>query len=92
MAQGDYADCIRLVGIFHKAFRRQWYTINKTYGFEIHDARLGGLMCRLESCMERLTDYANGAIDQIEELREPLLPYKDTYVTSWAEMISANLA
>ena len=91
LAEGDYADCIRLVDTFHKAFRRQWYAINKTYGFEIHDARLGGLKCRLESCMERLVDYANGKISEIAELEEPLLPYKDTYVTHWSEMISANI-
>jgi hypothetical protein len=30
-------------------------------------------------------------IPEIAELKEPLLPYKDTYVTSWAEMISANI-
>ena len=91
LAKDDYAACIQLVDRFHKAFRRQWYSINKTYGFEIHDARLGGLKCRLESCMERLTDYANGEISEIAELSAPLLPYKDTYVTSWAEMISANI-
>jgi hypothetical protein len=91
LAEGDYTDCIRLVDIFHKSFRRQWYSINKTYGFEIHDARLGGLKCRLESCKERLLDYANGVIPEIAELTEPLLPFKDTYVTSWAEMISANI-
>lgn len=91
LAESDYADCIRLVGVFHKSFRRQWYAVNKTYGFEIHDARLGGLQCRLESCKERLCDYANGMIPEIAELKEPLLPYKDTYVTSWAEMISANI-
>ena len=91
LAEGDYADCIRLVDVFHKAFRRQWYSVNKTYGFEIHDARLGGLKCRLESCKERLIAYANGEISEIAELKEPVLPYRDTYVTSWAEMISANI-
>ncbi|MBQ2987903.1 MAG: beta-N-acetylhexosaminidase [Clostridia bacterium] len=91
LAQNDYAECIRLVDAFHKAFRRQWYAVNKTFGFEVHDARLGGLKCRLESCMERLTDYAEDRISDIAELDEPLLPYKDTYVTSWAEMISANI-
>ena len=91
LAESDYADCIRLVDTFHKAFRRQWYSVNKTYGFEVHDARLGGLKCRLESCKERLCDYANGVISEIAELKEPVLPYRDTYVTSWAEMISANI-
>ena len=91
LASGDYNECIRLVDSFHKAFRHQWYSINKTYGFEVHDARLGGLRCRLESCRDRLIDYANGVITEIEELKEPLLPYKDTYVTSWRETISANI-
>jgi hypothetical protein len=91
LATDDYNECIRLVDSFHKAFRRQWYSINKTYGFEIHDARLGGLKCRLESCRDRLIDYANGEISDIAELKEPLLPYKDTYVTHWSEMISANI-
>ena len=91
LAEKDYTECIRRVDIFHKAFRRQWYAINKTYGFEVHDARLGGLKCRLESCRDRLIDYANGEISDIAELKEPLLPYKDTYVTHWSEMISANI-
>ena len=91
LAESDYTECIRLVELFHKAFRRQWYSINKTYGFEVHDARLGGLKCRLESCRERLIDYANGVIPEIAELKEPLLPFQDTYVTSWSEMISANI-
>ena len=91
LAEEDYTECIRRVDIFHKAFRRQWYAINKTYGFEVHDARLGGLRCRLESCRDRLIDYAVGKIEEIEELKEPLLPYKDTYVTSWRETISANI-
>ena len=91
LAEEDYTECVRRVDIFHKAFRRQWYAINKTYGFEVHDARLGGLRCRLESCRDRLIDYAVGKIEEIEELKEPLLPYKDTYVTSWRETISANI-
>jgi len=91
LATEDYTECIRLTDVFHKSLRRQWYAINKTYGFEIQDARLGGLKGRLESCRERLIAYANGEISTIEELCESLLPYKDTFVTSWAEMISANI-
>ena len=70
---------------------RKQYTINKTYGFEVQDARLGGLKRRLENCRERLLAYANGEIEQIEELEETLLPMKDTFITSWAEMVSANV-
>ena len=91
LAKNDYAETCLLLEKFYHAFRRQWYRINKTFGFEVQDARLGGLKCRLLSCKERLLEYADGKISAIAELEEPLLPYKDTYVTSWSEMISANI-
>lgn len=91
LAENDYTEAIRLLDEFYGAFRRQWYEINKTFGFEVQDARLGGLKRRLESCKERLIDYADGKISEIAELAEPLLPYKDTFVTSWGEMISSNI-
>jgi hypothetical protein len=91
LAEADYTDAVLLLEEFYKAFRRQWYEINKTFGFEVQDARLGGLKRRWESCKERLIDYADGKISEIAELAEPLLPFKDTYVTSWAEMISSNI-
>lgn len=91
LAETDYAECIILLEKFYKAFRSQWYTINKTYGFEVHDARLGGLSRRLESCRERLLSYSNGDIAEIAELEEKLLPMDDTYITSWAEMVSSNV-
>ena len=91
LAEQDYTECITRLDAFYKAFRQQWYAINKTYGFEIHDARLGGLSRRLENCKERLLSYVNGEIAEIAELEEKLLPMKDTYIPSWAEMISSNI-
>ncbi|MBR7161588.1 MAG: beta-N-acetylhexosaminidase [Clostridia bacterium] len=91
LAEDDYTEAIHLLDEFYKAFRRQWYTVNKTFGFEVQDARLGGLKRRLESCKERLIDYADRKITEIAELEEPLLPLKDTYITSWSEMISSNI-
>jgi hypothetical protein len=90
LSDGDVAECIRLTDAFYESFRAQWYAVNKTYGFEVQDARLGGLSRRLSSCRERLLDYSSGKIDVISELCEDILPMDDTYVTSWAEMISAN--
>lgn len=91
LAEQDYTECITRLDTFYKAFRQQWYAINKTYGFEIHDARLGGLSRRLENCKERLLSYVNGEIAEIAELEEKLLLMKDTYIPSWAEMISSNI-
>ena len=90
LAEGDVTECIRRVDAFYESFRTQWYAVNKTYGFEVQDARLGGLSRRLLSCRERLIDYADGNIAEIAELCEEILPMDDTYITSWAEMISAN--
>lgn len=90
LAEQDYTACIDSLDTFYKAFRKQWYTVNKPYGFEVHDARLGGLSRRLEHCRERLLSYACGEISEIAELEEKLLPMKDTYVTSWAEMVTSN--
>lgn len=86
----EYGECIGRVEAFYASFRRRWYEINKPYGFEIHAARLGGLIRRLDDCRLRLVGYAKGEIEEIPELNEPILPFDDTYVTSWEEMISAN--
>ena len=91
LAETDYNACITLLDVFYHAFRDQWYSVNKTYGFEVQDARLGGLARRLESCRDRLIAYASGKTTEISELEEPLLPMKDTYITSWGEMITSNI-
>lgn len=90
LAENDIAECIRRTDAFYESFRAQWYAVNKTYGFEVQDARLGGLSRRLASCRDRLLDYADGKIPEIAELCEEILPMDDTYITSWAEMISEN--
>ena len=75
---------------FHKNYRLQWELVNKPFGFEIQDARIGGLIMRLSTCRERILELVSGKVEKIEELEEPVLPMDDTYITSWGEMISAN--
>ena len=91
LAEEDYNECLDRLQIFYEQYRHQWFTVNKPYGFEIQDARLGGLSRRLEHCRDRLLDYADGKTDRIDELEEGLLPLRDTCVCSWAEMISASV-
>ena len=90
LAENDYTEALALVRRFYEVYRRQWMSVNKSYGFEIQDVRLGGLMCRIENCKHRLLQYANGEIARIEELEEQVLPIGDTCVPSYAEMVSAN--
>ena len=60
---------------FHKAFYTLWHTDNKSQGWEIQDARIGGLIQRVCTCKMRLQLYLSGKIEKIEELEEKVLPY-----------------
>lgn len=60
---------------FIATFRHQWYKENKTFGFATQEVRLGGLKERLYSTALRLADYADGNIERIEELEQPVLSF-----------------
>ena len=78
---------------FYKNFRALWTRENKPFGFEVHDARFGGLKQRLTSCKERLEDYISGKIDCIEELEKEILPYRETptlYFNIYRRLISVS--
>lgn len=90
LAENEYSECLARLERFYRAYRTQWYKVNKTYGFEVQDARLGGLMQRMKSCRERLLAYCDGAITDIAELAEPVLANDGGNVPSWREMVSAN--
>ena len=63
----------KAVDAFYKAFRDLWHKENKPEGFEVQEARLGGLMLRLKSCRERLTAYLDGKEESLPELEIVLL-------------------
>ncbi len=58
---------------FYESFAFSWLKEKKAQGLEIHDARLGGLQNRLLRCAERIEQYANGELLEIEELNEDIL-------------------
>ncbi len=72
-----YDEILVALDKFYRNFKNQWFIENKPEGFEIQDARLGGLYFRIRHCKERLSDYIDGKIDRIEELELPLLPYRE---------------
>ncbi|MBR3893751.1 MAG: beta-N-acetylhexosaminidase [Clostridia bacterium] len=75
LAENEYTRLIKLIGIYARAFERQWFADNKPHGFDVQDNRLGGLIHRTDACRRRLLDYVNGKIDRIDELEEKLLPF-----------------
>ncbi len=74
----EYAVCLARLENFYAKFKALWHKENKGFGFEVHDARLGGVMLRLKSCKERLLAYVNGEIEGIEELEAEILPCFNT--------------
>lgn len=72
-----YDEILTALDKFYRDFKNQWFTENKPEGFEIQDARLGGLYFRIRHCKERLLDYCEERIDSIDELEQELLPFKN---------------
>ena len=72
-----------LVERFHDSFRKQWMIENKSFGFEVTDIRVGGVMTRLNTCANILEEYIRGEIEHIEELEmeqlDPRTPLDPDY-------------
>ncbi len=82
---------------FLRAFRKQWYRENKTFGFITQEIRIGGLMARLDSVRERLQAYVSGETEAIEELAAEPLPVKPEqngqYISynNWHNIVAAGI-
>ncbi len=90
LATEEYTALEQAVNVFYRSFRHLWFTENKPHGFDIQDIRLGGLCRRIASCKERLLDYCHGAIAEIPELMEEILPCP-RMGHSWARTASVNV-
>lgn len=89
----DYKKAIKKVEEFYYAFRKQWFLENKPHGFDVQDIRLGGLLRRMTSCLERLCDLRDGKIDFIEELLEETNDRfcPDCLYNNWSITATANV-
>ncbi|GAA0292679.1 hypothetical protein GGQ92_002678 [Gracilibacillus halotolerans] len=75
IATTELPKIMRRVEALKQAHKVQWLTLNKPFGWEVLDIRYGGLISRLATAIERLTDYVDGNLDKIEELEQERLPY-----------------
>lgn len=77
---------------FHNSFYSLWHKENKPQGWEIQDARIGGLMQRIKTCTKRLRAYLDGEIVRIEELEEELMKQNEYLVNNiYADLISRSI-
>lgn len=78
------------------AWREFWYATRKAAGYEVIDLRLGALVQRMESAGRRMNLFADGKVDDIEELsaaKLPLATYKDGkigMVTCWKDITTPS--
>ena len=92
-AADDCGKAIFNLNAFHRSFYDLWHRENKPFGWEIQDARLGGLRARLATCQKRLCMYQFGLLEKLDELEEELLPVKENETVSlnnYAATISWN--
>lgn len=95
----DYDAALERLDAFYAAYEQQWMHENKPQGFDVVDLRIGGQRQRLLHCRDRLLAYAEGRLDRIEELEEPVLDCcceekadgQATRAISWHEIASANV-
>lgn len=64
----DLPELHRRVDELRRAHRDQWHRIYKPFGWEVLDIRYGGLLARIDTAIQRVTDYLQGTIGNIEEL------------------------
>lgn len=95
----DYDAALERLDAFYAAYEQQWMHENKPQGFDVVDLRIGGQRQRLLHCRDRLLAYAEGRLDRIEELEEPVLDCcceetadgKAARAIFWHEIASANV-
>lgn len=68
-----YGTLLRRVEKFYQLFKAQWERDNKPVGFEIQTVRIGGMLQRLQDCIQRMKAYICGKVESIPELETPQL-------------------
>ncbi|MBR2330433.1 MAG: family 20 glycosylhydrolase, partial [Clostridia bacterium] len=78
---------------FHQSLYTLWNKENKPQGWEIQDARIGGLIMRIDTCQKRLKEYLSGKVANIPELEEEVLKILDgsqIAMNNYGKLVSFN--
>ena len=92
--ENELPELSRRIIILRKYHKELWFKTNKPFGWEVHDVRYGSLLMRIETVIDRLSDYLEGRINKIEELEQQRLSYsKNTglvFCNKFTRMVSAS--
>lgn len=98
IADKDIPLAVSNIETFLKSFKHRWETDSKSFGFDIQEIRIGGLIYRLKGAADKILDYLDGKLERIEELEAPRLlmdknhpavPYG--YNTTWTDAASSSI-
>ncbi|MNZ93767.1 hypothetical protein D3C78_1128510 [compost metagenome] len=76
---------------FITAYHAQWMEENKIFGLDVFDIRMGGLVQRIQTAMNRIHDYLSGHVANLEELEQEVLYFDGLDHEGETKAISANL-
>ena len=75
IAKEDIPALMVLLDDFYHTFEQQWNLENKSFGFEVQCARIGGVKQRMKYTKEILERYLAKEVAQIDELEAEYLPF-----------------
>jgi hypothetical protein len=79
IARQELAELYPKVNSLRILHRKLWLQTNKPFGWEIIDIRYGGLLARINSTIDRITDFVCGKVDELEELEAKRLKYQGEF-------------
>lgn len=98
LVENEYKPLLKKLDSFLNALHHQWMKENKPHGFQIQEIRIGGLIQRTKSCINRLKLFIDGKITSIPELEEELLDVKGngnnfnkTPITTYGHLETASV-
>ena len=85
---------------FYRVFRSQWKRENKSFGFEVHDIRIGGMKQRLADVQRSIEEYLDGDKTALDELKEEKLRFYVNFnnedninlaANNWKKYVTPNI-
>lgn len=99
LVEVELTELYKNIDALRLAHRNQWFKSYKAFGWEVLDIRYGGLLARVNSTRDRLKDFIEGRVDNIEELEQERLyfdgeknkeDFKLPFCNDYLMIISAN--
>lgn len=84
-------ELLELTACCQNLHKELWMETYKPFGWEVLDRRYGGTKSRIETAIERLGEYLNGKLSQIEELEEMRLPLHGSPFHSYSRIVTSTV-